>query len=50
MFTGIKQPLKEGDDFPLTLTFARVGPIETYLHVLAIGSRGPEAAPRGPAI
>jgi copper(I)-binding protein len=50
MFAGLKQPLKEGDDFPLTLTFARVGAIETYLHVLAIGSRGPGAAPRGPAI
>jgi copper(I)-binding protein len=45
MFTGLRQPLRAGDDLPVTLTFARVGPIETYLHVLPIGTRSPNSGP-----
>jgi copper(I)-binding protein len=43
MFVGVTKSLKEGDEMPVTLTFARVGKIETYLHVLAVGSRGPQS-------
>jgi copper(I)-binding protein len=49
MFIGLKQPLKEGDKLPVVLTFEKVGQIETYLHVLAIGARGPGDGPDGAA-
>lgn len=33
MFIGLKQPLREGDTFPLTLTFEKAGSLEVTVHV-----------------
>jgi hypothetical protein len=33
MLTGLKQPLKQGDTFPLTLSFAKAGPVTTTVTV-----------------
>jgi copper(I)-binding protein len=33
MLMGLKRPLKEGDVFPLTLTFANAGPVRTSVRV-----------------
>jgi copper(I)-binding protein len=38
MFIGIMQPLAEGGQMPVTLTFEKAGSIDTYLHVIAIGA------------
>ena len=43
MLTGLKQPLKAGDKFPLTLTFEKAGKVEVSVVVQAKG-KGPEAA------
>lgn len=40
MFIGLKEPLTEGGEMPVTLTFEKAGSIETYLHVIAIGALG----------
>ncbi|HZP20529.1 MAG TPA: copper chaperone PCu(A)C [Bauldia sp.] len=40
MFVGPKAPLREGDRFPVSLTFAKAGKVDTFLHVLAIGAKG----------
>jgi copper(I)-binding protein len=40
MFIGLKEPLKEGDELPVTLTFEKAGSVETYLHVIPIGAMG----------
>jgi copper(I)-binding protein len=42
MFIGLKETLAEGGKVPVTLTFEKAGSIDTFLHVLAIGARGPE--------
>jgi len=42
MFIGVTQPIVEGERLPVTLTFAKAGTIETFLHVLAIGAAGPD--------
>jgi copper(I)-binding protein len=42
MFMGLTEPLKEGAQMPVTLTFEKAGSIETYLHVIAIGAFAPE--------
>jgi copper(I)-binding protein len=42
MFLGMKEPIVEGGKMPVTLTFAKAGTIETFLHILAIGSAGPD--------
>ena len=44
MFIGPKEPLKEGDKLPVSLTFTHAGTVATFLHVLPLGSKGPEAA------
>ena len=44
MFVGLKGPLAEGGKLPVTLIFEKAGKLETFLHILAIGSRGPESA------
>ncbi|MBM5571293.1 MULTISPECIES: copper chaperone PCu(A)C [Deefgea] len=36
MFIGIKQPFKEGDQFPLTLTFAKAGKVTVDVKVQAM--------------
>lgn len=43
MFIGPKEQLKEGTKFPVSLTFTRAGTVSTFLHVMAIGAKGPEA-------
>ena len=42
MFIDLKETLVEGGKVPVTLTFEKAGSIGTFLHVLAIGARGPE--------
>ena len=42
MFIGLKEALVERGKVPVTLTFEKAGKIDTFLHVLAIGARGPE--------
>jgi len=38
MLMGVKQPLVEGQSFPLTLTFAKAGKIETMVQVKKVGA------------
>ena len=38
---GLKQPLKAGNSFPLTLTFEKAGQREVIVSVLQAGARGP---------
>ncbi len=42
MFIDLKETLVEGGEVPVTLTFEKAGSIDTFLHVLSIGARGPE--------
>ena len=42
MFITLKAPLAEGGKLPVTLTFEKAGKVDTFLHILAIGTRGPE--------
>jgi copper(I)-binding protein len=39
MLIGLKQPLKDGDKFPLTLHFDKAGDIEVQVMVSAIGAQ-----------
>jgi len=41
MLTGLSQPLKEGETFPLTLTFAKAGSENVTVTVQKVGSMGP---------
>jgi copper(I)-binding protein len=47
MFIGPKAPLKAGETFPVTLTFARAGTVSTAFQVFPIGSKGPDAGAMG---
>jgi hypothetical protein len=38
MLTGLKQPLSEGQSFPLTLTFEKAGAIETTVKIAKAGA------------
>ncbi len=40
MFLGLMEPLVEGGEMPVTLSFEKAGSVETYLHVIAIGAMG----------
>jgi periplasmic copper chaperone A len=40
MLTGLKQPLAEGQSFPLTLTFEHAGPVETTVKIAKAGAMG----------
>ena len=40
MLTGLKQPLKEGDAFPLVLSFANAGPVKVQVHVRGTSGTG----------
>jgi copper(I)-binding protein len=40
MLMGLKRPLKEGDVFPLTLTFANAGPMQTSVRVRGLDGAG----------
>jgi periplasmic copper chaperone A len=44
MLTGLKQPLKAGDSFPLTLTFAKAAPVTVTVTIMAAGASAPAAA------
>jgi periplasmic copper chaperone A len=41
MLTGLAQPLKEGQTFPLTLTFANAGAHDVTVTVQKVGATGP---------
>ena len=38
MMVGLKQPLKEGETFPLTLTFEKAGKIDVTVSVAKVGA------------
>ncbi len=40
MLTGLKHPLKAGQRFPLTLTFAKAGSLTVTVPVMKVGSMG----------
>ena len=44
MLIGLRQPLKEGEQFPLTLEFKKASPIELLVTVQAPGATGPGTA------
>lgn len=44
MFMGLHEGLKEGQTFPLTLTFEKAGAVETTVTVGAAGAMGPAGA------
>ncbi len=46
MLIGLKAPLKEGDKFPLTLTFAKAGKVEVEVIVQKLGA--PAGHPHSP--
>lgn len=41
MLMGLKQPLQQGQTFPLTLTFQHAGAVQALVTVQAIGAGGP---------
>ena len=41
MLMGLKAPLKQGESFPLTLTFERAGSVEVMVSVEKIGATEP---------
>jgi copper(I)-binding protein len=41
MFISPKEQLKDGGELPVTLTFATAGKVDTFLHIMPIGSKGP---------
>lgn len=41
MLIGLKKPLKEGESFPLELTFAQAGKVTVSVDVKALGAMGP---------
>src|SRR5215471_1668403 len=45
MLVGLKKPLKEGDVFPLTLTFANAGQVKTSVRVRGVDGRVSHPAP-----
>jgi periplasmic copper chaperone A len=44
MLVGLKAPLREGQSFPLTLTFAKAGPQTVTVMVGKVGATGPPQA------
>ncbi len=44
MLVGVKQPFREGEMVPLTLTFEKAGTVEVQLKVDAMGAKGAPAA------
>ncbi len=47
MLTGLKEPLKAGESFPLTLTFEKAGAITVAVKVMKPGAMGADAMPQG---
>lgn len=44
MMMGVKSPLKEGDAFPMTLTFETAGSVDVEVHVQGIAAMQPAEA------
>ncbi|WP_020174720.1 copper chaperone PCu(A)C [Methyloferula stellata] len=42
MFVGLKQPLKQGEHFPATLTFEKAGPVTVEFAIKSIGAMKPD--------
>lgn len=49
MLIGLKQPLKEGERFPLLLTFEKAGAVTVEVKVEGVGSMGPQGSAGGAA-
>jgi len=47
MLTGLKQPLKQGDSFPLTLMFEKAGDVAVTVKVERVGAMGMSAGSMG---
>ena len=47
MLMGLKEPLRPGQSFPLTLHFAKGGPLEVNVTVEGVGARGAHNASGG---
>lgn len=47
MFTGLKQPLKEGDKVPVTLQFAKAGKVDVVFDVRGVGAKDAGAKDAG---
>jgi len=47
MLTDLAKPLKEGQSFPLTLSFAKAGPREVMVPVEKVGAMGPSGQAGG---
>ena len=43
MLMGLAAPLKQGESFPLVLTFERAGRVEVDVRIGSVGSTGPGA-------
>jgi len=48
MLMGLKQPLKQGETFPLTLTFEKAGDIQVNVKIEGAGAMGADAMDHGP--
>jgi hypothetical protein len=48
MITGLKQPLKEGQSFPLTLNFEKAGSIEVTVPIGPVGAMHHDMGKMGP--
>ena len=49
MLVGLRQPLKQGDTFPLTLSFEKAGRKEVTVAIQGPGAMGPQAGSSGNA-
>lgn len=47
MLIGLKAPLKEGEKFPMTLTFKNAGTVDVEVAVQSVGANTPNEAPMG---
>jgi copper(I)-binding protein len=47
MFMELKAPFVAGRKLPVTLTFEKAGTVDTFLHIEAIGAKGPEGMDHG---
>ena len=47
MFIDLKARLVEGGKMPVTFTFEKAGTIDTFLHIEAIGAKGPDGTAHG---
>lgn len=50
MSLGLKHPLKDGDSFPLTLTFAKSGKQDVMVSVAKIGAMQPDTVGATPGM